>query len=205
MLTPDRFRILYPQFSEVSDDNITRYVEEFLILSGTWCAGSIIIEEALSEICEGLYAAHMLTTDLSFPITKENTEQGLSRGKYVSREHTPDFTVDYAAYNSAEDFKISESANAKEKETGLLYLKKAIDKYYEYFDIFVGIPYVTVPYCEQFKQTMYGQRLLYNLSLIENFIRETLRKKLQEEIDEKIRNIKAKTPLAITAGGGINV
>jgi hypothetical protein len=197
MLTPERFRILYPQFSEVSDDNITRYIGEFRILAGTWTRESVIIEEALSEICEGLYTAHMLTTDLSFPLTKDNIEQGLSRGKYVSREHTPDFTVDYAAYNSAEDFKNSTETNTKERELNLMYLKKVTEKYYEYFDIPVEIPRVIGSFCEQFKLTMYGQRLLYNLSLIENFLMETLKNKLETEISEKIKEMRGNTPLAL--------
>jgi isocitrate dehydrogenase kinase/phosphatase len=124
MLTPERFRIFYPQFSEVSDERIMRYIKEFVTLLGTQTREYVIIEEELSEICEGLYTAHMLTEDMSFPITKENIEQGLSRGKYISREHTPEFTVDYTSYNSADDFKVSAEINTKERETSLIYLKK---------------------------------------------------------------------------------
>jgi hypothetical protein len=195
-VNPEQFKVIYPQFSEVSDDVIERNMNDFRVLATTWMTGELVVDEGLFERCEGLYTAHTLTVDLSFPIGKDNIEQGLARGKFVAQEQTPDFTVSYGSYNSADDFKTAVLRNEKEKELSLIYLQKAIEKYYKYFDIFVEIPIVTGAYCEHFKETMYGQRLLYAMSLIENFIWQYLKKKLETEVSARIKEISS-APLAL--------
>jgi hypothetical protein len=195
MLTPKDFKICYPQFEDISEDVINRHFIDFLALMTIWIPNLIAIDEVIVDSCKGLYTAHILTVDYSFPISKDNINQGLSGGKYISEEQTPDFTVKYDRYNGADDFK--SSTDPKEKQLSLRYLQNIIDKYYEYFNILIEIPRLTGPFFVQFQHTIYGERLLYNLSLLENYIWETMKKRLQTEISDRIEELRRKSPLAV--------
>jgi hypothetical protein len=197
MMTPDRFKQIYPQFAEVADEKIERCLGDFYAMEKMWVPEPFVIDEDLTDSCAGLYGAHKLTLELSFPITKDNIDQALTRGKIIKDEKAPDFTVSYESYNGGDDYKVAALHNSKEREASLLYLREITKKYFDFFDIQIAIPCLTGPYFVQFLHTMYGEQLLYNLSLIENFIWEQMKKNLQAEISEKIRDLRDRTPAAV--------
>lgn len=90
-MTSEEFKKIYSQFSEVSDDVVNRYLNDFSIFFGDFNFGG----QAVLDTAQGLYTAHYLTLETYRTIDKDNIENALIVGTVIRRESTPEYTLSY--------------------------------------------------------------------------------------------------------------
>jgi hypothetical protein len=181
-MTPAQFKQMYTQFSNVSDAAVQSKLDSF-----SFFFLNIDFSDA-SDTAQGLFAAHYLTIELSAGINAENIKNALTSGTFKRKVTTPEFSYEYGTPAFFEKEAIISDLK-REKDIRYKYLTKVIDKYYEFFHVFINIPDIVGPYAETLKTTIYGQELIFLLYLVEKRLINSLQEQLQLEIEQKINNL----------------
>ncbi|MDR1333696.1 MAG: DUF4054 domain-containing protein [Holosporaceae bacterium] len=197
-MTPEEFKAQYPQFEKISDDVITRHLNDFLALYN-----SLEFKDRL-DTAEGLYTAHWLTVENSRIIDKDNISNALIQGTFLNSEKTPEFEVGF----STPDYSMKESSTAEITKTlASTALAAPIDKFFKpslgnaYIPSeLYGQKFLYLIHADLYKSTIYGNKLVY---LLYQVYQDDLS---QRQLDEKLKEyelLKAeverrkKAPLAI--------
>lgn len=164
-MTPEEFKNIYPQFSGIGDDIITRHFNDFEVLYFQIDFGN------KQDMGIGLYTAHFLTLESN--VDKDNILEALNKGTFVDSEKTPEFQVHYAvpaSFGKSENFEIIKQTLVN-------------DPYSKVY----GINFLYAFESDLFKLTMYGVKLIYLLWMI---YQADLAKR-QEEEAARVKNAPA--------------
>jgi hypothetical protein len=197
-MTPEEFKTQYPQFEEISDDVITRHLNDFSALYGGLEFGN------KSDTAQGLYAAHWLTVEKFRVIDKDHIENALSKGTFKNSEKTPEYEV---SFSTPEYFTKESSTTEITKTLAQTALSAPIDKSFKpslenaYIPSeLYGQKFLYLVQADVYKSTIYGSRLVY---LLYQVYQDELSKR---QLDEKLKELelfkaeverRKKTPLAI--------